>query len=133
VFHICLGHLAPKPFHSLNSCYINQFQGVTSSTCGILLPFKGLQIWRLWIFNLLDWEMCSLCNISNLALHRVPNGGARERTQGAEGVCSPTEGRTILTNQYPQSSQGLNHQPKDTHGGTHDSSHICSRGWLCWP
>jgi hypothetical protein len=34
---------------------------------------------------------------------------------------------------HPQSSQGLSHQPKSTHGGTHDSSHICSRGWPCWP
>ena len=42
--------------------------------------------------------------------HRVPNEGARERTQGAEGVCSPIGGTTIWTNQYPQSSQGLNHQ-----------------------
>jgi hypothetical protein len=25
----------------------------------------------------------------------VPNEGARERTQGVEGVCSPIEGRTI--------------------------------------
>jgi hypothetical protein len=24
----------------------------------------------------------------------------------------------------------LNHQPKSTHGGTHGSSCICSRGWL---
>ena len=32
----------------------------------------------------------------------------------------------------PQSSQGLNHQPKSTHGGTHGSSCICSRGWPCW-
>jgi hypothetical protein len=31
----------------------------------------------------------------------------------------------------PQSSQKLNHQPKSTHGGTHGSSHICSRGWAC--
>jgi len=29
----------------------------------------------------------------------------------------------------PQSSQGLKHQPDSTHGGTHGSSHICSRGW----
>jgi hypothetical protein len=29
----------------------------------------------------------------------------------------------------PQSSQGLNHQPKSTHGGTHGSSCIFSRGW----
>jgi hypothetical protein len=29
--------------------------------------------------------------------HRVPNEGARERTQGAEGVCSPIGGTTILS------------------------------------
>ena len=28
-----------------------------------------------------------------------------------------------------QTSQGLNHQPKCTHGGIHGSSCICSRGW----
>jgi hypothetical protein len=44
--------------------------------------------------------------------HRIPNEGARERTQGAEGVYSPIGGTTIWTSQYPQSSQGLNHQPK---------------------
>jgi hypothetical protein len=33
--------------------------------------------------------------------HRVPSGGARERTQGAEGVCSPIEETVIRTNQYP--------------------------------
>jgi hypothetical protein len=27
--------------------------------------------------------------------HRVPNVGARESTQGAEGVCSPIGGTTI--------------------------------------
>jgi hypothetical protein len=64
--------------------------------------------------------------------HRVPKEGARERTQGAEGVCSPIGGTTISTNQYPQSSQGLNHQPNKTHGGTHESSCICSRGWPSW-
>ena len=37
----------------------------------------------------------------------------------------------ISTNQNPQSSQGLNHQPRSTHGGTHGSSCICSRGWPC--
>jgi hypothetical protein len=30
------------------------------------------------------------------------------------------------------SSQGLNHQPKRTHGGAHCSRHIYSRGWPCW-
>ena len=32
-------------------------------------------------------------------------------------------------NQYPQSSLGLNHQLKKTHGGTLGSSCISSRGW----
>jgi hypothetical protein len=61
--------------------------------------------------------------------HRVPSKGARECTQGAEGICSPIGRRTILTNQYLQSSLGLNHQSKKTHGGTHGSSCICSSGW----
>ena len=42
--------------------------------------------------------------------HRVPNGGARERTQGVEGVYSTTGGTTIWTNQYTETSQGINHQ-----------------------
>jgi hypothetical protein len=63
--------------------------------------------------------------------HRVPSGEVRERTEGAEEVCNPIGRTTISTNQYPQSSQGLNYQPKSTHGGTHGSSCICSRGWLC--
>jgi hypothetical protein len=32
----------------------------------------------------------------------------------------------------PQSSQGLNHQPKSTQGGTQGFSRICSREWPCW-
>jgi hypothetical protein len=46
--------------------------------------------------------------------HRVPNEGARESTQGAEGVCSPIGRTTILINQYLQSSLGINHQPNQT-------------------
>jgi hypothetical protein len=37
--------------------------------------------------------------------HRIPNEGARKRTQGAESVCSPIGGTTIWTSQYPQSSR----------------------------
>jgi hypothetical protein len=33
--------------------------------------------------------------------HRAPNEGARERTQGAKGVCIPIGGTAIWTNQYP--------------------------------
>ena len=31
----------------------------------------------------------------------APNGGARESTQVAKGVCTSIGGTTILTNQYP--------------------------------
>jgi hypothetical protein len=31
----------------------------------------------------------------------------------------------------PPESQGLNHQPKSTHGETYGPSCICSRGWPC--
>jgi hypothetical protein len=58
--------------------------------------------------------------------HRVHNGWTRERTHGAEGVCCPIGRTTIWTYQYLQSSQGLNHQPKNAHGGSHGSTCICS-------
>jgi hypothetical protein len=57
--------------------------------------------------------------------YRVHNEGVGERTQGAEVVFSPIGETTELTNQLPQNFQGLNNQPKSTHG----SSCICSRGW----
>jgi hypothetical protein len=28
--------------------------------------------------------------------HRAPNGGARESTQGAKGICNPIGGTTII-------------------------------------
>jgi hypothetical protein len=62
-------------------------------------------------------------------VHRDPNGEVRERTQGAEGVCNPIGRITISTKQNPQSSQGLNHQPKSTHERTHGYSCICSKEW----
>jgi hypothetical protein len=60
--------------------------------------------------------------------HGDPNGGGRVRTEAAEEVCNPIGRTTISTNQNPQISQGLNHQPKSTHGGTHGSSCLYSRG-----
>jgi hypothetical protein len=56
-------------------------------------------------------------------------GGVREKTEGVEGVYNPIERPTKSTNQNIQTSQGLNHQAKSRHGGTHDSSCKCSRGW----
>jgi hypothetical protein len=66
--------------------------------------------------------------------HEDPNGGVRRRrTEETEADCNPIGRTTVSTYQTPpphthtQSSQGLKHQPKSTHGGTHVSSCICSR------
>jgi hypothetical protein len=50
--------------------------------------------------------------------HRAPNGGARESTQGAKGICNPIGGTTLGTNQYP---------------GALDSSCICIKRWPSRP
>jgi hypothetical protein len=39
--------------------------------------------------------------------HRAPNGGARESTQGAKGICNPIGATTIRTNQYPPELMSL--------------------------
>jgi hypothetical protein len=49
-----------------------------------------------------------------------------------KGFAAPQKEQQYQPTRRPQSRQGLNHQPKSTHGGTHGSSHICSRGWPCW-
>jgi hypothetical protein len=49
-------------------------------------------------------------------------------------VCRPIGRATVLTNWTsppPQSFQELNHRREGTHGATHSSSHMCSRGWPC--
>ena len=57
--------------------------------------------------------------------HRDPNWEVRARTEGAEGICNLIGRTKISSNQTAQSSEGLNHQPKNIHGGTHSSSWIC--------
>jgi hypothetical protein len=76
-------------------------------------------------YSCLEWGYASAWQIQKWMLtvicwmeHRAPNGGARESTQGAEGVCSPIGRTTIWTNQYP---------------GALDSSCICSRRWPSRP
>jgi hypothetical protein len=39
---------------------------------------------------------------------------------------------TVSIGQTPGSSQELDHQPKNTHGTTHGTGHICGRRWSCW-
>jgi hypothetical protein len=48
--------------------------------------------------------------------HRVLNEGARESTQGTEGICRHIGGTIIWSYHYLQRSLGLNHQSKKTHG-----------------
>jgi hypothetical protein len=68
-----------------------------------------------------------------IAIHWTDQGftnvRVRERTEGTEGVCNPIGRTTISINQIPQSSQGLNYQPRSTHGETHGSICVCSRRW----
>jgi hypothetical protein len=69
---------------------------------------------------------------NNWTEQKISIGGVRERTEEGERVCSPIGRTTISTNQISQSSQGLNYQPKATHGRTYGSSCLCSSGWPCW-
>jgi hypothetical protein len=84
-------------------------------SCLLRVPARTLQIQR---------QMLAANHWTELG---VPNRGVRERTEGAEGVCNSIGRTTISTNQSPQISQGLIHQPRSTHG----SSCIWSRGWPC--
>ena len=63
---------------------------------------------------------------------RVPDGRDGKVTEEAEGVWQPHGGSNSVNRPDPQSSQGLDHQPKNTHGATHSAGHICGRGWPCW-
>jgi hypothetical protein len=58
---------------------------------------------------------------------RDPDGRIRGRTERTEEDCSPTGRTTISTNQNPP-THILNHPQKSTHGGTHGSSCVYSRG-----
>lgn len=45
-----------------------------------------------------------------------PNGGVREKSEGAERVCNTIGRITISTNQSPPEVPRTNHQPMSTHG-----------------
>ena len=45
--------------------------------------------------ELLDFFICSSQLHGHIEIERAPNGGARESTQGAEGVCKIISGTTI--------------------------------------
>ena len=93
------------------------------------------------------WNSCSLSGSdsawqvqkemltsTHLTEHRVPNEGAREKTQGVEGVFSSIGGTKSMNQPVPPELPGTKPPTKEyTHGGTHGSSCICSKGWPSWP
>jgi hypothetical protein len=84
-----------------------------------------------WLFPERFYQHLTNTDADTANQHTEPedtNGGVRGRTKEAEGDCN-TIGRTISVNWTTQSSQGLNHHLKSTHGGSHSSRYICSRGW----
>jgi hypothetical protein len=65
-------------------------------------------------YSCLLWNYASACQIQKLMLtviywmeHRAPNGGARESTKGAEGVCNPLGGTTIWTSEVAQTTKDI--------------------------
>jgi hypothetical protein len=87
---------------------VNEWSRVTLDILtGITVPQRIRKDKNISVFILTRYV--SLCNLSKTIV---------KMTGGVEGVCNPI-GRTISTNQTPpQSSQGLNRQPKSTHGGS---------------
>jgi hypothetical protein len=57
----------------------------------------------------------------------ILDGGVGEGTEVAEWIYNPMEGATVLTGQTIQSSWELDHQPKNTQGGTCGAGRICGR------
>jgi hypothetical protein len=112
----------PSPTLSLNlETIVDAIKNLLTGDWYSCLLRGSASAWQIqkWILTVIHWTE-----------HRAPNEGSRERTLGAEGVCSPIERTTIWTHQYPQSFQGLNHQPKNTHGGTLGFSCICIKNGL---
>ena len=64
--------------------------------------------------------------------HRVPNGGVRGRTKGAEEVCNPIGRTKLSTNQTPPELPGTKPLTKDYTWRNPWVQCICSRGWPCW-
>jgi hypothetical protein len=60
--------------------------------------------------------------------NRDHNGRIRRRIEESKGLFNPIGSTAISSNEILQISHGLSHQLKSTHGGTHDSSCIYSKG-----
>ena len=110
---------------------ILQCTSIKCKMCDEIVCFTGAWYSCLLRGSARAWPIQILMHAVNQQTeHRDPRGGVRGRTYGAEGVCNSIGRTPILASQTPppKTSQGLNHQPKSTYGGTHVSSCTCSRG-----
>jgi hypothetical protein len=105
----------------LNSQYRCRHHPIISRQTRTLLHNARKILLKEPCYSCLIWGYASAWQIQKWMLtvsykmeHRAPNGGARESTQGAEGVCSPIGGTTIWTSVAPR---------------TRISSCICSKRW----
>jgi hypothetical protein len=76
--------------------------------CNLLRPFSVAYMYmffragHLVLSKLLEISVSKwMLTVSYWMEHRVPNGGTRESTQGAEGVCNPIKGTAISTKPVP--------------------------------
>jgi hypothetical protein len=111
----------------------------TATKCGCYCGFweglgNGSLIW------LSSERLCQCLSNTGMDAHSQPTDWAwgslmkelqKRLRSWEELVCSPMEGAMVSSGQKPWSSWGLNHQPKNTHGGTHGVGIICSSGWPC--
>jgi hypothetical protein len=70
-----------------------------------------------------------VCLNQSLGLVLTTELGSNSKHRGMYPTPDSRDFPSLNSNQYPQSSLGLNHQSKKTHSGTHGSSCICSTGW----
>ena len=71
--------------------------------------------------------MYTLCGGSDLLNKRIEE--LKKGLKKLKGLQPPRKDNNInQPDLLPPSSQGINHQPKSTHGGTDGHRHICSRG-----
>jgi hypothetical protein len=90
--------------------------------CLLIRPWYGCLLRgfaRAW--QILRWMLAANYWIE----HWVPLEELEKGMKGLRGFCSPV-------GQIPWSSKGLDHLPKNIHGGIYGSGHICGRGWPCW-
>jgi hypothetical protein len=118
--------------HSERMSYLGNTSHIQSQTPDIIVDkvnkclltgawYSFASAWQTW-----KWMLTAI----NWTEHRVPNEGARESTQGSEGVCSPIGGTIIWTTSTPELSSGT--KPPTKECTWWDSCYICSRGWPSW-